>query len=80
LASKLFSAPAPNALRRAINDDIRAGRAVVANISRTIVEAMRCVYAELAVVSITAPPEILSQRLVARTRDSSIEAVVRRAA
>jgi ribose 1,5-bisphosphokinase PhnN len=40
---------------------------------------MRCVYAELVVVSITAP-EILNQRLVGRTRGSSIKAVVGRAA
>jgi ribose 1,5-bisphosphokinase len=58
------------ALRRAIDDDIRAGRTVVANISRTVVEAMRRIYAGVVVVSITAPPEILSQRLAARARDS----------
>lgn len=58
------------ALRRAIDNDIRAGRTVVANISRTVIEAMRRAYAEVVVVSITAPPEILSQRLAARARAS----------
>lgn len=58
------------ALRRAIEDQLRAGRAVVANVSRTVVEAMRRAYADVLVVSITAPPEILSQRLSARARGS----------
>ena len=58
------------ALRRAIDHELRQGRTVVANISRTVVEAMRRVYAELVVVSITAPPEILAGRLAARARGS----------
>jgi ribose 1,5-bisphosphokinase len=58
------------ALRRAIDDQLRAGRAVVANVSRTVVEAMRRAYADVLVVSITAPSEILSQRLAARARGS----------
>lgn len=58
------------ALRRALNDDISAGRTVVANISRTVVEAMRRAYADVTVVSITAPPEILAGRLAARARGS----------
>ncbi|MFH1341797.1 MAG: phosphonate metabolism protein/1,5-bisphosphokinase (PRPP-forming) PhnN [Pseudomonadota bacterium] len=58
------------ALRRAIDDQIGAGRAVVANVSRTVVEAMRRAYADVVVVSITAPSEILSLRLSARARGS----------
>jgi ribose 1,5-bisphosphokinase len=58
------------ALPRAIDDDIRAGRTLVANVSRTVVEAMRRAYADVTVVSITAPPEILSGRLAARARSS----------
>lgn len=58
------------ALPRAIEDDIRAGRIVVANVSRTVVEAMRRAYADVTVVSITAPPEILAERLTARARSS----------
>ena len=57
-------------LRRAIDDDIRAHRTVVANVSRTVIDAMRSTYAHVVVVSITAPPEILSQRLAARARGS----------
>lgn len=58
------------ALRRAIDDQLRAGRAVVANVSRTVVEAMRRTYLDVVVVSITAPPEILGQRLAGRARGS----------
>jgi ribose 1,5-bisphosphokinase len=58
------------ALPRAIDDDIRAGRTVVANLSRTVVDAIRRGYADVTVVLITAPPETLSQRLAARARSS----------
>ncbi len=58
------------ALPRAIDDDIRAGRTVVANVSRTVIDAMRRAYADVVVVSITAPPQILSQRLAKRARSS----------
>jgi ribose 1,5-bisphosphokinase len=57
-------------LSRALDDDIRAGRTVVANVSRAVVEAIRRAYADVVVISITAPPEILSQRLAARARSS----------
>jgi ribose 1,5-bisphosphokinase len=57
-------------LPRAVDDELRAGRTVVANVSRTVIEAMRHGYADVTVVSITAPPEILSQRLAARARSS----------
>src|SRR3977135_2903142 len=69
------------ALPRAIEDDLRAGRTVVANVSRTVVDAMRRAYADVTVVSITAPPEILTQRLAARGRgsDGPIEHRLRRA-
>ena len=58
------------ALPRAIDDDIRAGRTVVANLSRTVVDAIRRGYADVTVVLITAPREMLSQRLAARARSS----------
>ncbi len=45
-------------------------RTVVANVSRTVIEAMRRAYADVVVVSITAPAEILSRRLAARARGS----------
>jgi ribose 1,5-bisphosphokinase len=58
------------ALPRAIDDDIRANHTVVANVSRTVVDAMRRAYANVTVVLITAPPEILFERLAARGRSS----------
>lgn len=53
-----------------INDDIRAGRTVVANVSRTVLDDLRRAYANVVVVAITAPPEVLAQRLAARARQS----------
>ncbi|WFU24233.1 phosphonate metabolism protein/1,5-bisphosphokinase (PRPP-forming) PhnN [Bradyrhizobium sp. CB1717] len=58
------------ALPLEINDDIRAGRAVVANVSRTVIAALRQAYANVVVVAITAPPDVLAQRLAARARHS----------
>jgi len=58
------------ALSRAIDDEIRAGHTVVANVSRTIVAAMRGAYANVLVVSITAPPNVLAERLAMRGRGS----------
>jgi ribose 1,5-bisphosphokinase len=57
-------------LTRAIDDDLRAGRTVVANVSRTVIDAVRHAYASVTVVSITAPPEILQRRLAGRARSS----------
>lgn len=66
---------------RSIVDDIRAGHAVVVNASRTIVEFARRSYANVTVVSVTAPPEILAQRLAARARssDGQLDGRLRRA-
>jgi ribose 1,5-bisphosphokinase len=58
------------ALPRSIDDALRAGRSVVANISRTVIPALRAAYADVVVVSITAPPEVLATRLAARGRSS----------
>lgn len=58
------------ALRSAIDDDIRAGRTVIANVSRTVIGTMRRAYTEVVVIAITAPPEILAKRLASRGRSS----------
>jgi ribose 1,5-bisphosphokinase len=58
------------ALSRAIDDEIRAGHTVVTNVSRTVVAAMRNAYANVLVVSITAPPDVLAERLALRKRAS----------
>ncbi len=54
----------------AVDADIRAGRTVVCNVSRTIVAAARARYADVLVVLVTAPPEVLAARLAARSRGS----------
>lgn len=57
-------------IARAIDDEIGAGRAVVVNASRTIIGDARRRYQNAAVVLITAPAEVLAERLAARGRDS----------
>jgi len=57
-------------LPRAIDDDIRAGRSVVVNVSRTVIEAARRAYANVVVIAITAPPEVLAERIRMRSRSS----------
>jgi ribose 1,5-bisphosphokinase len=57
-------------LPRAIDDSIRAGRTVLANVSRGVVDATRHAYADVTVVLITAPAEILAERLAGRARSS----------
>jgi ribose 1,5-bisphosphokinase len=58
------------ALPAAIDDDIRAGRTVVCNVSRGIVAALRLRYLRLCVVLVTAPAEVLAGRLAGRGRTS----------
>ena len=57
-------------LWRTVNDDIHAGRTVVANVSRTVIAQMRRMYANVVVVAITAPADVLAQRLAMRSRAS----------
>jgi ribose 1,5-bisphosphokinase len=57
-------------LPRSIDTDVRAGRTIVVNVSRGVVDAMRHSYADVTVVSITAPSEILAERLASRSRNS----------
>jgi ribose 1,5-bisphosphokinase len=58
------------ALSRTIDDELRAGRTVIANVSRTVVAAMRRAYVDVVVVSITAPSQVLAERLAMRGRSS----------
>ena len=60
------------ALPADINDDIRAGRTVVANVSRTVIGAVRQAYANVVVAAVTAPPDVLAARLAARARHSDV--------
>jgi ribose 1,5-bisphosphokinase len=57
-------------IARAIDDEIGAGRVVVVNASRKIIGEARRRYQNAAVVLITAPADVLAERLAARGRDS----------
>lgn len=60
-----------------VKDDVEAGRCVVINVSRLIVEEMRSRYARVVAVLVTAPPAVLQQRLAARSRASDGDLVQR---
>ena len=53
-----------------VDDDIRADRTVVCNVSRTIIGFARNRYASVTVVQVTAPPDVLAERLANRQRPS----------
>jgi ribose 1,5-bisphosphokinase len=57
-------------LPRSIDDDICARRTVVANVSRALIPALRRAYANVVVVAITAPADVLAERLAMRRRGS----------
>ncbi len=66
---------------RQIDDDIRAGKTVVVNVSRTIIADARKRYRNVTVVLITAPADVLARRVAARKRasDTSVEERLQRA-
>ena len=53
---------------RSVEDDVRAGRAVVCNVSRGIVADLRARFARVTVVMISAPSDVLAARLASRSR------------
>jgi ribose 1,5-bisphosphokinase len=53
---------------RAADDNIRAGRVVVCNVSRAVVAEVRARYAHVEAVTITAPADVLAARLAGRSR------------
>jgi ribose 1,5-bisphosphokinase len=55
---------------RAVNDEIGKGHVIVVNASRTIIAEARQNYQRLFVVLITAPADVLAERLAARGRAS----------
>jgi len=55
---------------RAADDDIRAGRIVVSNVSRAIIGDMRARYANVDTVLVTAPADLVAVRLARRGRQS----------
>ncbi|AZO13041.1 phosphonate metabolism protein/1,5-bisphosphokinase (PRPP-forming) PhnN [Mesorhizobium sp. M3A.F.Ca.ET.174.01.1.1] len=60
-----------------VDGAIARGHVAVANVSRAAITALRARYCNLAVVEITAAPEILAQRLAARGRESRGEVLAR---
>ena len=54
----------------AIDHALYEGRTVVCNVSRSIVEAARGRYDTVTVVEVTAPPEVLAERVAGRGRDT----------
>jgi ribose 1,5-bisphosphokinase len=53
-----------------IDTELRAGNTVVCNVSRAVVRQLRQRYADVTVVLVTAPEEVLLARLAARGRES----------
>ncbi|AKR58124.1 hypothetical protein XM25_20510 [Devosia sp. H5989] len=59
------------ALPASIDDDIAAGRVVIVNTSRSLVPALAARYRHLVVVSVSAHPDIIAQRLASRGREDA---------
>jgi ribose 1,5-bisphosphokinase len=64
-------------LPRAIDADIAAGRAVVANVSRAVLPDLKTAYRHVTVVRITARADVLAARLAARGRETAAEVEAR---
>jgi len=58
-------------LPKAVDADVGAGRIVIANVSRTVVPAIAARYGSLVLVVVTAHPDIIAQRLLARGREDA---------
>ncbi|QDO99714.1 phosphonate metabolism protein/1,5-bisphosphokinase (PRPP-forming) PhnN [Ferrovibrio terrae] len=56
-----------------IESDLAAGRQVVVNVSRGVIEEARAKYPGLLVLAINASPDMLRRRLQARGRESAVE-------
>lgn len=56
-----------------IEGELRAGRTVIVNASRTVIEPARKRYPRMTVASVTASPEVLADRLAGRNRESAEE-------
>lgn len=56
-----------------ISNHLNDGTAVVANVSRGIIDEARCRFPPLRVISVVAPRDILRTRLTARSRESDLE-------
>ncbi len=68
------------ALSAAIDTELRNGKTVVCNVSRAVVSGLRDRYANVTVVMVTAPKDVLSARLAGRGRDGDVTGRLDRAA
>ncbi|MFO1190068.1 MAG: phosphonate metabolism protein/1,5-bisphosphokinase (PRPP-forming) PhnN [Alphaproteobacteria bacterium] len=55
----------------ALAADLALGRTVIANVSRTVIEDAQDRVMRVRVIEVTAPPDVLAQRLAARGRESA---------
>jgi ribose 1,5-bisphosphokinase len=60
-----------------IDAEIASGATVVVNTSRTIIEAARARYPNLRIIFVTAPLDVLAQRIAARGRESADDVAAR---
>ena len=60
------------AIPQSIVDDLRVRRCVVASVSRSVIESARAGYASLCVINITAPLEVLAERIAGRGREDAV--------
>ncbi len=58
------------AIPRSINDDLALGQNVIVNVSRQVLEDARKTYPSVIILLVTAPKEILRDRLIARGRET----------
>ena len=59
------------AIPASYDDDVRAGRTLVCNGSRSVIERARARYRSACIVLVTAPPEQLMARIADRGRDDA---------
>jgi len=65
------------ALPATLDDEMRHGRVVVANVSRAVVPDLKARYAHVQPVLVTAPREVLAERLARRGRETREEVLAR---
>jgi phosphonate metabolism protein PhnN/1,5-bisphosphokinase (PRPP-forming) len=60
-------------LEKSLEDELARGRNVIANVSRAVLDDLVARFPSHCIVEITAPPEILAQRLAQRGRETAAE-------